>query len=132
MKDEILAKIVWKNNITALESPNDDRLISLIQWAIATLYIPVDEDFGMSPVESMACGTPVIGVSEWGLLETVIDGKTGKLIEIMNDEFWIISLKQVVKNAQKEEWEGMRDDCIVRAREFSLEKFSESLHKFLL
>jgi len=40
----------------------------------------VDEDFGMSPVESMACGTPVIGVDEGGLKETIIDGKTGKLI----------------------------------------------------
>lgn len=28
------------------------------------IYIPVDEDFGMSPVESMACGVPVIGANE--------------------------------------------------------------------
>jgi len=40
----------------------------------------------MSPVESMACGTPVIGAAEGGLLETVTDGKTGKLIEVMSDE----------------------------------------------
>jgi glycosyltransferase involved in cell wall biosynthesis len=35
------------------------------------VYIPVDEDFGMSPVESMAAGKPVIGVQEGGLWETV-------------------------------------------------------------
>lgn len=64
MKDEILKKIVGQNNIRAIESPNDDDLISLIQGATATIYIPIDEDFGMSPVESMACGTPVIGVNE--------------------------------------------------------------------
>jgi glycosyltransferase involved in cell wall biosynthesis len=40
----------------------------------------VDEDFGMSPVESMACGTPVIGVNDGGLKETILDGETGILI----------------------------------------------------
>lgn len=64
MKDDILAKIQNSKNIKAIESPSDIDLISLIQGARATIYIPIDEDFGMSPVESMACGTPVIGVNE--------------------------------------------------------------------
>ena len=55
MKDEILAKICNSKNIKAIESPNDADLIDLIQGATATIYIPIDEDFGMSPVESMAC-----------------------------------------------------------------------------
>jgi glycosyltransferase involved in cell wall biosynthesis len=37
------------------------------------IYIPVDEDFGMSPVESMASGVPVIGANEGGLKETIIE-----------------------------------------------------------
>ncbi|KAA6323251.1 GDP-mannose-dependent alpha-(1-6)-phosphatidylinositol monomannoside mannosyltransferase [termite gut metagenome] len=36
-----------------------------------------DEDFGMSPVEAQACGTPVIAYGKGGSLETVSDGKTG-------------------------------------------------------
>lgn len=40
----------------------------------------------MAPVESMACGTPVIGADEGGLRETIYDGKTGKLIEILDLE----------------------------------------------
>lgn len=47
-------------NIEMKESPSDTELRELIRGAKATIYIPVDEDFGMSPVESMACGTPVI------------------------------------------------------------------------
>jgi len=62
------------------ESPSDEELKSLIRGAKATIYVPVDEDFGMSPVESMACGTPVIGVDDGGLKESIIDGKTGILI----------------------------------------------------
>ncbi|MCF7995845.1 MAG: glycosyltransferase [Chromatiaceae bacterium] len=56
-------------------------LRDLIGHSIATLYIAQDEDFGMSPVESMAAGKPVIGVAEGGLLETLIDGETGRLIQ---------------------------------------------------
>ncbi len=132
MKEVILKKIEWKKNIIALESPNDTELISLIQNATATIYIPVDEDFGMSPVESMACGTPVIGVDEWGLRETVIDGKTGKLIEIMDYELWMMNLKQVIQETQKEEWGIMKDYCIARAKDFSLDTFEIKLRKLLI
>ena len=64
MKQELLAKVAGKENIIALESPSDSMLLSLIRGAIATIYVPIDEDFGMSPVESMACGIPVIGANE--------------------------------------------------------------------
>ncbi len=59
---------------------DDDALLQLIGNAIATLYVAKDEDFRMSPVESMAAGKPVIGVAEGGLLETVLNGETGLLL----------------------------------------------------
>lgn len=55
MKDEILDKIRGRDNIFAIQSPDDNMLLSLIRGATASIYIPIDEDFGMSPVESMAC-----------------------------------------------------------------------------
>ena len=61
---------------------DEDQLLQLIGSCIATIYIPPDEDFGMSPVESMAAGKPVIGVAEGGLLETVVQGETGYLIAV--------------------------------------------------
>ncbi|MFZ2255303.1 MAG: glycosyltransferase [Patescibacteria group bacterium] len=60
MRGSILAKIQNAPNIRAIEAPDDILLLSLIRGARATIYIPVDEDFGMTPVESMACGVPVI------------------------------------------------------------------------
>ena len=132
MKDRILRMIEGHNNIIAIESPTDRLLLRLIQWAIATIYIPIDEDFGMSPVESMACGIPVIGADEGGLRETVIEGKTGKLIEIVNCELWIVNLKQVIQNTEKSEWESMHDACISRAEDFSLEKFEKKLQSLLV
>lgn len=58
----------------------DADLKRLVGTCTATIYIPRDEDFGMSPVESMAAGKPVLGVREGGLTETVLDGQTGVLL----------------------------------------------------
>lgn len=45
------------------------------------VYAPVLEPFGLVPLESMACGTPVVGVSEGGVRETVVDHVTGRLVD---------------------------------------------------
>jgi glycosyltransferase involved in cell wall biosynthesis len=58
-------------NIEVLGWVDDERLCDLMGRCIATIYIPREEDFGISPVESMAAGKPVIGVQEGALLETV-------------------------------------------------------------
>lgn len=63
-KRRILAMCEGHTNIFPIPAPRDDEFISLVAGATANIYIPVDEDFGMSPVESMSCGVPVIGVRE--------------------------------------------------------------------
>lgn len=47
-----------------------------LQGARAFVYAAV-EDFGIVPVEAQACGTPVIAYGRGGVLETVVNGKTG-------------------------------------------------------
>lgn len=59
----------------------DQQLVQLYQQATALLYTPVREPFGLVAIEAMACGTPVIGVREGGLLETIQDGVNGLLVE---------------------------------------------------
>lgn len=43
--------------------------------------MPGVEDFGIVPVEAMACGTPVIATGLGGALDTVLPGVTGRLVE---------------------------------------------------
>lgn len=100
------------------QSPSDDELRELIRGVTATIYIPVDEDFGMSPLESMACGTPVIGVNDGGLKETIIDGKTGILIDPTCS---IEGIRNAVKKIHTTNLSPL--DCRDRASEFSLERF---------
>ena len=60
--------------------PERDRLRTLY-WGARALLFPAHEDFGIIPVEAQACGTPVLGLRRGGLLETVVDGETGFLID---------------------------------------------------
>jgi glycosyltransferase involved in cell wall biosynthesis len=47
----------------------------------------VMEPFGLVPLESMACGTPVVAVAEGGVRESVTHGKTGLLAERLPQQF---------------------------------------------
>ena len=60
---------------------SDIELTTAYNTALMTLYAPVLEPFGFVPLESMACGTPVIGVAEGGVRETIRPEETGLLID---------------------------------------------------
>jgi glycosyltransferase involved in cell wall biosynthesis len=60
---------------------SDKELVRLYCQAQLTLYAPVMEPFGFVPIESMGCGTPVVGVAEGGVRETVQHGETGLLAD---------------------------------------------------
>lgn len=60
---------------------SDDALVEAYNRALLTVYAPVMEPFGFVPLESMACGTPVVGVNEAGVRETVRHEETGLLVE---------------------------------------------------
>lgn len=58
-----------------------EELRSLYSRAQLCVYAPVMEPFGLVPLEAMACGTPVIGVREGGVQESVLHEQTGLLVE---------------------------------------------------
>jgi len=65
-------------NVKFLGYKSLEELIKLYNAADVYVYQAPKEDFGLGPVEAMACGTPVVAWNDnAGPSETVIDGKTG-------------------------------------------------------
>jgi glycosyltransferase involved in cell wall biosynthesis len=60
---------------------SDAELVARYRDADATLALARVEPFGLSVIESLACGTPVVALNEGGYRETVVDGVNGRLVE---------------------------------------------------
>jgi glycosyltransferase involved in cell wall biosynthesis len=65
---------------------DQDHLVELYSGAEFTVFPFTNEPFGYVPVESMACGTPVLTYGKEGPAETVVNGETGWLVH-SRDEF---------------------------------------------
>lgn len=59
---------------------DNEGLVQLYNQAKLLICAAFWEPFGLTPLESMACGTPVVAVDEGGFRETVVDGVTGLLV----------------------------------------------------
>lgn len=103
-------------------------LEQLMGKCIATLYLPLDEDFGMSPVESMAAGKPVIGVQEGGVIETVKQGETGVLCAPNPSQQDVMA---AVEQLTPTNALLMREQCEQRAAQFSHHIYLEKMGKLL-
>lgn len=57
------------------------------------LVLPAEEDFGIAPVESMACGRPVVALGRGGALETVVPGVTGVLVEAADEKLFAEAMR---------------------------------------
>jgi glycosyltransferase involved in cell wall biosynthesis len=53
---------------------------ALIRGCSVVVTVPWYEPFGITPLEAMACGRPVVGSAVGGLLDTVVPGQTGELV----------------------------------------------------
>ena len=116
------------SNITFEGLVSDARLAELVGNCLAGIYIPIEEDFGIIQCELMAAGKPVIGVQEGGLLETVIDGKTGILIPknpVQSD------LQSAVKALTFAKAEKMRSTCQTQAANFDEKVFYAAIDKLM-
>ena len=88
-KEELMQ--MANENIIFMGKQPDDVVKKYMSECKALLF-PGEEDFGITPVEAMACGRPVICYGKGGVLDTVIDGKTGVYFE----EQTVESLKKAI------------------------------------
>lgn len=99
------------------------RLYADCRGLIATAR---DEDFGLTPIEAMAAGKPVIAADEGGYRETVISGRTGLLIPELTAEKIVDAVHSLGPSAA-----SFRETCQNRAADFSAARFIREIREVL-
>ncbi len=111
-------------NIEFLGRVTEEEKARLFSEAQAFIN-PQEEDFGITVVESLASGRPVIAYRKGGATETIIEGKTGLFFDEQTDE----SLLEAVKSFKAEDFssEEIRDQAL----KFSVANFEDKIRKFI-
>lgn len=91
------------------------------------LVFPGVEDFGIVPLEAMACGRPVIAFGRGGACETVIHGQTGLLFDEQSPE----SLTSAVLEMERTHKEYVPERLRAHAAQFDKARFSTKLRAAL-
>lgn len=100
--------------VVVLDGPDRSQVRELLQRA-AALVFPVEEDFGLVPVEAMAAGTPVVALGRGGASETVLDGRTGALVQEHRVDAYAAAVARALTCGP--------DDCRDRAQAFGANRF---------
>ncbi|MBU0707145.1 glycosyltransferase [Patescibacteria group bacterium] len=113
-----------KSNIEFLGQVDDDQRRNLYRHAKAFLY-PQEEDFGITAIEAMASGRPVIAYAKGGALDTVIDGKTGVFF---HDQNWA-ALADTVLRFNSEKFDP--NEIHTHAQKYNVENFKSQILAYI-
>jgi glycosyltransferase involved in cell wall biosynthesis len=123
LKSKVKSK---KSKVYFMGEVSDNRLWAIYKNARALIFPAEDEEFGIVPVEAMGHGVPVIAYASGGVVETVVEGKTG----VFFDELSVDSLIKAIEPSSHRAIEPLA--CKKQARKFSKEKFARKIKKFVL
>ncbi len=113
-----------KSNIEFLGRVSDEEKAELLSRAKAFLH-PQVEDLGITPIEAMAAGRPVIAYPVGGVTETVIPGKTGVFFATQTWE----AVLDAVLHFDATAWDG--DEIRAHAQKFSAARFKEQIRRYV-
>ncbi|OOF93168.1 glycosyltransferase family 4 protein [Aspergillus carbonarius ITEM 5010] len=130
-----------KTVISALSIPDSIDVLFLLSVPTAfrdtlllqsklLLYTPINEHFGIVPVEAMRAGIPVLASNTGGPLETIVEGETGWLRDAKVDADWTAVMDKVLYGMEQEELARMSAAAKKRVeQEFSLTAMGEKLEQ---
>ena len=95
-QDEEYCRSIAGANIEFLGALSNEKLLELYQQARALVF-PGEDDFGITPLESQACNTPVIAFASGGALETVTE-QTGVFFAEQNVEALIEAVEKMERS----------------------------------
>ena len=102
----------------------------LLSQASLLIYTPVNEHFGIVPVEAMHAGVPVLASNTGGPLETIVEGETGWLRDAKKTPDWTAVMHKVLYEMDATELDRMSAAGTERAAsEFSLIAMGDKLEE---
>ncbi len=107
-------------NVLFLGHVSRDVIIDHLSRA-QSLILPGVEDFGITPLEAMALGTPVVALGKGGVCDSVIPGMTGVFFETAA----LHSLRQALDEVERRTWD--RAAIRAHAAAFSRERFQREM-----
>ena len=123
-----MAKIKSKagKNIELLGFADDETMADLMGRAKAFVFA-AEEDFGITPVEAQACGTPVICFGRGGARETVLDGESGLYFMEQNTKELLAAVAKFEQNYDKFEPVKIRENSL----KFSRARFEAEIKSYV-
>lgn len=117
-------------NVTVLGYQPFDALRSHMQAARAFVFA-AEEDFGITPVEAQACGTPVIAYGRGGALETVVPLGQAAPTGIFFAEQSAAAIEEAIQRFEASSG-FLPEDCAANAARFSEENFRARFSELVL
>jgi glycosyltransferase involved in cell wall biosynthesis len=117
-------------NVEILGYQPSSVLADLMQRARAFVFA-AEEDFGITPVEAQACGTPVIAYGRGGALETVHGLEHERPTGLFFDRQDAASITQAVRDFERNQDRIAPLDCWHNAQRFSAQIFREKYSSFV-
>ena len=129
-RDEERLKQIACPTVEFLGNLTDEELKKTYVNAKAFLFASKDEEFGISPVEAMGYGLPVIAFRSGGLPEYAINGKNGFLFDKLEESSLIDKVNELTSLASSKYLE-MRKEARKTAERFSEEQFRKKILTFV-
>ncbi len=139
--ERVIAKLwIDKYKVRFFGHQEKENLCGLYNIAdvVINMTLHHDENFGLSQVEAMACGTPVIGSNWGGLKDTIVDGETGYKVSTMMTASgiklnWWEAVNKIVSLLHNEsEYLRLQQQCVsIANNKYSLSKYRENLGSIL-
>ncbi|MFA7685846.1 MAG: glycosyltransferase [Candidatus Gracilibacteria bacterium] len=114
------------DNIEFLGYVSDSELKTLYSGCEALIF-PQIEDFGITPLEAMASGRPVIAMQEGGSLDTIIENKTGLFFKKQTVKALSQAIEKYIENKSKFNSTYIRE----HAKQFDESEFENKLIRFI-
>jgi glycosyltransferase involved in cell wall biosynthesis len=125
---KIVESAMSSSKIEILTKVSDRQLKELYSECTAVLYPPLNEDYGLVPLEAMASGKPIIAVNEGGPRETILHNKTGMLVN--STEEMANAMVRIAMDGELAARLGKAGKATAK-REHSWEKFFTEFNKYL-